>query len=150
MVDGLPSIMATQKVCQACMEGKQHKIAFPTEATFQATKPLELVHSNVCKLVPTTSMGGSWYSLLLVDDFSRMTWVHCLAKKSRAFDVFKTWRAKVERETRKAMKTLRTDRGESFVRPTSKHATRRQGSSGKRQHDGHLSRMGWQNTRTKL
>ena len=73
-------------------------------------------------------MGGSRYSLLLVDDFRCMTWVYCIAKKSQAFDVFKTWRAKVEKETRKAVNTLRTNRGENIEWTTLRHTTRRLGS----------------------
>ena len=71
-------------------------------------EPLELIHSNIYGPMLTTSMGGLHFSLLFVDNFNCMTWVHCLAKKSQAFDVFKTWKAKVEKETRKVINTHRT------------------------------------------
>lgn len=49
-----------------CMEGKQHRINFPKEATFRATEPVELVHFDICGPMPTISMGGLRFSLLLL------------------------------------------------------------------------------------
>lgn len=115
MVDGLPPIAATGRVCRACLEGKQHRDKFPKEATTRATVPLELVHSDICGPMSTNTFAGSRYSLLFIDDYSRMTWVYCLAKKSQAFDKFKEWRAKVEKEIGRPVKTFRTDRGGEYT-----------------------------------
>ena len=41
--------------------------------------------------------------------------MYCLAKKSQAFNKFKEWKAKVEKETRKSLKAFRTDRGGEFT-----------------------------------
>lgn len=57
MVDGLPPIAVLDRVCQACMEGKQHVTNLPKEATFRVMEPLELVHSDICGLMPMTYMG---------------------------------------------------------------------------------------------
>lgn len=126
---------------------QQHKTTFPRLLFEQQSRWSRYIltyvdqcprHSWVVRRIP------------FLDDFIRMTWVYCLVKTSHAFDVFKTWRAKVERETRKAAKILHIDRGRGItVRTTSKHTSRRQGSSGRRWRQGHLSRMGWQNSRTK-
>lgn len=77
---------------------------FPKEATSKATVLLELVHLDICRPMPTTPMGNSWFSLLLIGDFSHMTWIFCLAKKSQAFSIFKGQKARVDKETEKALR----------------------------------------------
>lgn len=47
MVRGLPSIDLVG-VCEGCVYGKQSKRSFPTESTWRASKPLELIHLDVC------------------------------------------------------------------------------------------------------
>jgi hypothetical protein len=44
-------------VCEACIKGKHQRTFFPKDETTRASKLLELVHSNVCKLTKTTSCG---------------------------------------------------------------------------------------------
>jgi hypothetical protein len=58
-------------VCEACIEGKQHRLPFPTERARRAKNPLEIVHSGVCGPMRTTSMGGAKYFVTFIDDFSR-------------------------------------------------------------------------------
>ena len=42
--------------------------------------------------------------------------IYCLAKKSHAYDMFKAWKAKVEKEIGKVVKTLHTDpRGGIYI-----------------------------------
>ncbi|KAL8107155.1 hypothetical protein AgCh_023817 [Apium graveolens] len=49
-----------------------------------------------------------------VDDFSKKMWVYLLKEKSNAFEMFKRFKALVENETEKRIKTLRIDRGGEF------------------------------------
>jgi hypothetical protein len=46
-----------------------------------ATKPLEIVHSDVCGPMRTTSLGGARYFVTYIDDFSRNVWVYLLKSK---------------------------------------------------------------------
>ncbi|KAJ0566077.1 putative RNA-directed DNA polymerase [Helianthus annuus] len=61
-----------------------------------------------------SSLGNSWYYLLFVDDFTRMSWVYFLTNKSEAFAKFKIFKAMVEKESRRCIKVLRSDRGGEF------------------------------------
>ncbi|MCO5554063.1 hypothetical protein L7F22_007589 [Adiantum nelumboides] len=61
------------------------------------------------------AMGGSFYFLLLVDDYSRKMWVYFLREKAEAFGKFKMWHKLVENQTGKKVKKLRTDRGGEFL-----------------------------------
>jgi hypothetical protein len=46
-------------VCETCIKGKHQRTFFPKDEATKASKLLELVHSNVCKLMKTTSRGGA-------------------------------------------------------------------------------------------
>ena len=53
--------------------------------------------------------------MLLVDDFTRMTWVCLLKKKSKAFECFKIFKELVENEAELRIKCLRSDNGGEFT-----------------------------------
>ena len=67
--------------CEGCVEGKQARQPIPSDGGTRATKVLELVHSDVCRPMRTTSMGGGRYFLTFIDDFSRKLWVYVLKSK---------------------------------------------------------------------
>jgi hypothetical protein len=52
--------------------------------------------------------------MLIIDDYSRLTWVAFLKEKSEAFEKFKVFKAFTENQTRKRLKAVRFDRGGEF------------------------------------
>ena len=102
-------------VCKGCIEGKQARQPFPQDGATRATKPLELVHSDVCGPIKTTSIGGSRYFLTFIDDFSCKIWVYMLKCKSEVFGRFETWKALVEAQAECKVKVLRSDNGGEYV-----------------------------------
>lgn len=113
MVMGLPSIGSVDSVCGGCVYGKQRKLPFPIGKAWRARMPLKLVHADICGSTKTLSLNNSKYFLLFTDDFSRMSWVFFLGQKFEAFEKFKEFKAFAEKQSGYAIKTLRTDRGES-------------------------------------
>ena len=53
--------------------------------------------------------------MTFVDDKSRMAWTFLLTHKSEAFDVFLEWKAMVELQTEKKLKTVRSDNGGEYL-----------------------------------
>ena len=53
--------------------------------------------------------------MLLVDDYTRMTAICFLNKKSEAFEKFKTYKEMVETKTELKIKCLRSDNGGEFT-----------------------------------
>jgi hypothetical protein len=53
--------------------------------------------------------------MLLIDDYTRMTWVTFLKEKYEAFEKFKAFKALVENEIDLKIKCLRSDRGGEFT-----------------------------------
>jgi hypothetical protein len=84
LVLGLKDVkIEKDKLCSACQAGKQVANPHPIEAL------MELLHMDL--FVPTTyrSIGGNTYCLVIVDDYSRYTWVFFLHDKVITCDIFK-------------------------------------------------------------
>ncbi|KAH9651792.1 hypothetical protein KPL70_026888 [Citrus sinensis] len=75
---------------------------------------LDLIHSDVWES-PDISMGGAKYMVTFIDDYSRRCWVYPIKKKSDVFTVFKEYKARVERESGKKIKCLKTDNGGEYT-----------------------------------
>ena len=86
MVEGLPTIKTSKEICKSCIVGKHPKHKFDWGKASRASSILGLIHSDINKPMPTTSMNGSWYVLTFIDDFSRYTWVFFIKKKSEVLE----------------------------------------------------------------
>ena len=58
---------------------------------------------------------GEIYFLLFVDDFTRMTWMFLLKKKSENFSRFQIFKESTENECDMKIKCLRSNNGGEFV-----------------------------------
>ena len=114
MVADLPTILDLPDVCEACMMGKKHWKPFPQEAS-GAKAPPQLVHIDLCGKMNMAALGGSSYFMMLIDDYSRRTWVYFLKGKDEAFAKFKEWHILVKKETCNKLKKLKSDRGKEFT-----------------------------------
>lgn len=115
MVRGMPGVVPTGELCEACLAGKQRRTPFPKQAKFRAEEPLELVHADLCGAISPPTPGGRRYFLLLVDDHSRFMWLVLLATKDGAAEALKRFQAEAQTEARRKLRTLRTDRGGEFT-----------------------------------
>ena len=92
VVGEIPEITKpTNVICKHCQHGKQTEVDFKTKGYF-TTKPLEIVHIDLCGPMRTKSLEGDLYFMLLIDDYTRMTWVCFLKKKLEAFECFKIFK----------------------------------------------------------
>ena len=88
MVKGFPLIDKPDKVCEGCIFGKQHRETFLVGKSYRACTPLEIMQSDICGPMQTTSIGGCNYFLTFIDDYSRKIWVYILKHKYDAFSCF--------------------------------------------------------------
>jgi hypothetical protein len=59
MVDGMNlKEVSLHHICEGCIKGKHQITSFPKDGVTRASQLLEIVHTNVCKLMRTTSHGG--------------------------------------------------------------------------------------------
>jgi hypothetical protein len=83
--------------------------------TYRAEELLEFVHGDLCGPITPATHDGRCYFLLLVDDCSRYMWLQLLTSKAEAATAIRQFKARVETETGKKLKILRTDRGGEFT-----------------------------------
>jgi hypothetical protein len=73
------------------------------------SKPLELLHMDLFGPTTYASAGGNLYCLVIVDDFSRYTWVFFIHDKSEVASMFKTFVKKAPNEFDCKIKKIRSD-----------------------------------------
>ena len=89
VVDGLPKIHAKHEgVCKGCVKGKNTKKTFPSSKS-KDKRILELIHSDVCGPMSSSSLSWYVYYFSFINDFSRKTWVYFLKNKDQVLDKFK-------------------------------------------------------------
>jgi transposase InsO family protein len=88
---------------------KPHKVAEERHLT-----PLELIHSDICKMNGVLTEGGQRYFMTMIDDASRYCYVYLLKTKDEALNCFKTYKTKVENQLEKKIKRFRSDRGVEY------------------------------------
>ena len=62
----------------------------------------------------TTSLGGNIYALVIVDDFSRYTWILFLAAKDETFKTFKRHYKRITNLKDQSIIFIRNDHGSEF------------------------------------
>lgn len=115
MVRGLPLIEKLDSLCEGCILGKQHRENFRSGKSIREKAPLEIIHSDLCGPMQTTSISGNNYMLTFIDDFTRKVWVYFLKHKSEVFQKFRHFKAFVEKQNGIHIKVLRTDRGGEYI-----------------------------------
>ncbi|WJX50083.1 hypothetical protein P8452_36436 [Trifolium repens] len=109
------SVITPVETCTTCLLGKQPRDSFKNHLPMRSNEVLNVVHSDICGPIDVLSTGGNKYFLTFVDEFSRMTWLYHIKVKSEAFDVFKKFKALVEKQSGKPIKVLRTDGGGEYT-----------------------------------
>lgn len=99
--------------CSSCCEGKQARLPFKQVGT-RATKPLELIHSDLCGPMENASYGGMRYFINFIDDYTRMVHVYFTKDKLSILEIFKDYKRYVENQLDSKIKMLRTDNGKEY------------------------------------
>ena len=81
------------------------------------TKPLDLIHSDICDLKLIQTRGGNKYFITLVDDNTKYCYVYLLKTKAEAIEKFVLYKNEVENQLNKKIKVLRSDRGGEYESP---------------------------------
>ena len=115
LVKGLPKLTYKKDLlCDACVKGKHQKSSFQSKNLISTTRPLELLHMDLFGPSNTLSLGGKAYCFVIVDDYSRFTWVFFLSHKNEAFHMFASYSKKVQNEKGYTITSIRSDRGGEF------------------------------------
>ncbi|GKC72790.1 integrase, catalytic region, zinc finger, CCHC-type containing protein, partial [Tanacetum coccineum] len=69
--------------------GKSKKASHPPKLIPSDYSKLELLHMDLCGPMRVASVNGKKYILVIVDDFSRFTWVYFLRSKDETLEIIK-------------------------------------------------------------
>jgi len=95
--------------CDECQKGKQSRVSFKAKNMISTSRPLELLHLDLFGPSRTISIGGNYYALVIVDDYSRFTWTLFLPLKNNGFKAFHKLAKLIQIE-----KDLKSDHGVNF------------------------------------
>ena len=85
------------------MKGKHTKKTFAISES-KAKGILEIIHSDVCGPMSSSSLSGYVYYVSFIDDFSGNTWIYFMKNKYEVFSKFKEFEAFIENHTEKKIK----------------------------------------------
>src|SRR6266536_1937309 len=77
-------------------------------------RPLELIHMDLFGPNAYKSLDGNSFGLVIVDDFSRFTWVFFLDDKSQVHKIFKNFAIKAQNQFEVKIKKVQSDNGMEF------------------------------------
>ncbi|GJV19525.1 retrovirus-related pol polyprotein from transposon TNT 1-94 [Tanacetum coccineum] len=115
LVDGLSKFKyGKDHLCSACERGKSKKASHPPKVVPGTHSKLELLHMDLCRPMRVASINGKQYILVIVDDYSRFTWVYFLGTKDETPEIIKNFIARVQLNYNTKVCRIRTDNGIEF------------------------------------
>ena len=89
-----------------CRHGKMVSTSHPPINQVMTTHPGELLHMDTVGPSRVMSVGGKWYVLVIVDDFSRYSWVFFMRTKDEAFEFVRDLILRLKNELPHAMRAM--------------------------------------------
>ncbi|GKE34904.1 retrovirus-related pol polyprotein from transposon TNT 1-94 [Tanacetum coccineum] len=119
LVRGLPKLnFEKDHLCSACAMGKSKKQSHKPKSEDTNQEKLYLLHMDLCGPMRVASVNGKKYILVIVDDYSRFTWVKFLASKDEAPDFIIKFLKMIQVRLNATVKNIRTANGTTFVNQT--------------------------------
>jgi IS30 family transposase len=82
--------------------------------TVMTERPGQLLYMDTVGPSRVLSMGGKWYVLVIVDDYSRYSWVFFLESKNEVFEHFWSLALRLNNEHPNFLKAICSDNGTEF------------------------------------
>jgi hypothetical protein len=103
------------RICSACQARKQvDEVHHPHKNIMTTDRPLELLHMDLFGSIAYISIGGSKYYLVIVDDYSRFTWIFFLQEKYQTQETLKIFLRRPQNEFGLRIEKIRSDNGTRF------------------------------------
>lgn len=101
-------------VCECCLEGKSARQPFPPVAERKSKRILDIVHTDLCGPMKTTTPSGNRFVMHLIDDYSRFTVTYLLKHKSEAAQIIKDYVRWTQNVFGRKPGAIRSDGGGEF------------------------------------
>ena len=112
---GFPKLrFEKDRLCDACQKRKQVRVPFKSKNIVSITQPLQLLLMDLFGTSRTMSFDGNYYTLVIVDDYSRFTWTLFLTHKRDSFHAFKKLAKIIQNKKNINIASIRSDHGGRF------------------------------------
>jgi hypothetical protein len=101
-------------ICAPCHHGKMIATFHSPVNTVMTEQPGQLLHMDTIGPSRVRSMGGKWYILVIVDDYSHYSWVFFLKSKDDMFEHFWSLALRLNNEHPNYLKVIHSDNGTKF------------------------------------
>nr|GEZ28169.1 copia protein [Tanacetum cinerariifolium] len=105
-------------LCSTCAMGKSTKKSHKPKSEDTNQEKLYLLHMDLCGPMRVESLNGKKYILVIVDDYSRFTWVKFLRSKDEALDFIIKFLKMIQVQLKVPVRRVQTDNGTEFVNQT--------------------------------
>jgi hypothetical protein len=101
-------------VCAPCCHGKMIAASHSLVNIVMTEHLGQLLHMDTVGPSRVHSMGGKWYVLVIVDDYSRYSWVFFLESKDEVFEHFQSLALRLNNEHPNCLKAIRSENETEF------------------------------------
>jgi transposase InsO family protein len=101
-------------VCSPYRHGKMIATSHSPVNSIMTEQLGQLLHMDTIGPSRVCSMGGKWYVLVIVDDYSRYSWVFFLKSKDEVFEHFRSLALRLNNEHHNCLKAIHSDNGTEF------------------------------------
>jgi hypothetical protein len=101
-------------VCAPCRHGKMIDTSYSPVNTVMTEQPEQLLHMDTIGPPWVHSMGGKWFALVIVDDYSCYSCVFFLESRDEVFEHFRSLALRLNNEHPNYLKVIHSDNGTEF------------------------------------
>jgi hypothetical protein len=115
LLQGLPLLkFESNLICSSCHHGKMITASHSPINTMMTEQPGQLLHMVTVGPSRIRFMGGKWYVLIIVDDYSHYSWVFFLESKDEVFEHFQRLALMLNNEHPNYLKAIHSDNETEF------------------------------------
>ncbi|GKC32702.1 retrovirus-related pol polyprotein from transposon TNT 1-94 [Tanacetum coccineum] len=116
LVRGLPRLkFEKDHLCSVCQLGKSQKYSHKPKSKNTNLEVLNTLHMDLYGPMRVQTINGKKYILVIVDDYSRFTWVKFLRSKDETPEFIIKFLKQIQVGLNKTVRYIRTDNGTEFV-----------------------------------
>lgn len=113
-------------ICDVCMQAKQTRLPFGNNR-YRATRPLEILHTDICGPIDPMTWDEKKYVLTILDDYSHYCVVYLLQNKNETEQYLKEYVEEAEAYKNVRVSKIRCDNGGEFKNNNIKIWSKRKG-----------------------
>ncbi|GJS35473.1 retrovirus-related pol polyprotein from transposon TNT 1-94 [Tanacetum coccineum] len=116
LVRGLPRLkFEKDHFCSTCQLGKSKKFSHKPKSENTNMEVLHTLHMDLCGPMRVQSINWKKYILVIMDDYSRFTWLKFLRSKDETPEFVINFLKQIQVGLNKTVRYIRTDNGTEFV-----------------------------------